>query len=633
MNSRILHVFSQQFRGWGGRLAANVCCAAVMLVSFGQPFGARAASNSASPEWTKNLIIYEVAPRGFTSPNGPESGNFTSLKEKMPYLADLGINGIWLAGHALADSHHFYNIWTTYASIDVSQLDPSLGTAEEFKAMIDEAHRHGIKVFLDVLTTGVMGYSPVRKQHPNWFDGETWGLATYDWYGGHADFDAWWVKVWSDYIIKYGVDGFRLDSEIMRPDLYARIRANAAAAGREIAVFEESDAPIPGVTDFVQHESMLSGAEPGNLIPSLVQDIPMFYATKFGKAGHYRVDLQYSDDGSRVAGDTNGQGTLQVRVDGLTADKTTRRSFVYYAPLPDGIPDMQLTVKGVASKPIENIDVYDDQGGDWSLHPRLWHRYLAIGGTDPTFALSDLAPPTGAAGLQLYVATLGHGYPSLQLSCHDNGWEGFPGDKNPYVAQGSRALFGYSLLFTPTIPLFFSGEEFDADFKPLPGLSPHLFGGSDAGKGRWLYGAQLDWSDLQRPEHHAMFADVKKMIAVRRQEADILAVLPDQRRPHLVAVPHEGDIAVPVPYVRWNERGAIVVAANRNADQDAHLKLRIPLQEIGLAGHARYTVTELWPEGRTEDLSEGALSAYACTVKRDRTVGGGLRVVKIEPKP
>ena len=44
-------------------------------------------------------------------------------------------------------------------------------------------------------------------------------------------------------------------------------------------------------------------------------------------------------------------------------------------------------------------------------------------------------------------------------------------------------LFGYSCLFTPMIPIFFAGEEFDATYRPIPWLSAHLFGGQDLGKG------------------------------------------------------------------------------------------------------------------------------------------------------
>lgn len=77
-----------------------------------------------SPSYIKDLVIYEVAPKGFNSPNGPESGTFKSTAEKMPYLKKLGINAIWLTGHNWADSNHFYGIWTQYAVIRPTRLNP-----------------------------------------------------------------------------------------------------------------------------------------------------------------------------------------------------------------------------------------------------------------------------------------------------------------------------------------------------------------------------------------------------------------------------------------------------------------------------------------------------------------------------
>lgn len=116
---------------------------------------------SLTPEWAKDLVIYEVAIKGFTSPNGPESGTFNSLKEKMVYHEELGINGIWLTGHSLSDPSHFYGIWTQYACIEPDKLNPSLGSEQEFKEMIAEAHKHGIRIFLDTI---VMSDSPPYLQ-------------------------------------------------------------------------------------------------------------------------------------------------------------------------------------------------------------------------------------------------------------------------------------------------------------------------------------------------------------------------------------------------------------------------------------------------------------------------------------
>jgi len=199
------------------------------------------------------------------------------------------------------------------------------------------------------------------------------------------------------------------------------------------------------------------------------------------------------------------------------------------------------------------------------------------------------------------------------------------------MAQGSRARFGYSFLFTPAIPIFFSGEEFNATFRPLPGLSPHLYGGADSGKGRWLYGAQLDWDEAQREPHLPMLEDVRSMIALRSKEKDVFRVALDRARPNLCGVSYRCDATVPVPYMRWAAGKAIVVAANRSLSEDVRVMLNIPLKSAGIDGHDRYKVTPLWPHGDATAMSEAELQAFPCVIQKDRTPGGGLRVFSIEP--
>jgi hypothetical protein len=190
---------------------------------------------------------------------------------------------------------------------------------------------------------------------------------------------------------------------------------------------------------------------------------------------------------------------------------------------------------------------------------------------------------------------------------------------------------GYSCLFAPAIPIFFSGEEFNATFRPLPWQSPYLYGGKDPGKGTWLYGCMLEWEELNHPERRAMFEDVKKMIAIRKREADILTVLPERERPKLMGVPFHSDAKVPKPYIRWNDRSAILVGANRDTTRTANLKLEIPLRMIGLAGRSSYRVTDLWPGGDAKTYAEKDMSTFTCSVSRDKIQNGGLRVLKIEP--
>jgi hypothetical protein len=571
-----------------------------------------------APDWMKNLIVYEIATKGFTSPDGPESGTFRSLKAKLPYLQDLGITGIWLTGYSLCDPHHFYNIWTQYAVIDPEKFDPTLGTGEEFEALITDAHRRDIKVCLDVITHGLMNGCPIVKEHPAWFRGGTWGMTDFDWTGGHSDLDDWWVKIYTNFVTRYQVDGYRLDVSIYRPDLWERIRQNAAAAGHPIVIWEEMNAVIPGVTDFSQRENIICTTNTGNLNPVLVHDMPGFYDRKFGRAGYYHVEIQYQDC-SKLEGDTNGKGELQVRLAGLGTDEVGRRLGPDGAK-PDGLPDVILTVTGIERKPISNILVRNEMSEEWELR--------SGGGGRPLYVAAPEAfgPLITGPQAEIHIGTLAWGS-SIQLSCHDNGWTGFPLDKDPYVAQGSRSLFGYSFLFSPMIPIFFSGEEFDATFHALPQLSPDLYGGKDAGRGRWLYGTQLDWSELEQSAHQAMFQDVKRMMAIRRQHAEILAMWPGGQEPKLRAVEHKSDIEVPVPYLRWKNGNAILIAGNRNTDHDAEVTVRFPAELLQLS--ESFKVRDLWSSAYDKVCSRAELQEFQFTVRKDRVAGGGLAVYAI----
>ena len=252
---------------------------------------------SFSPPWAKDLIIYEIGTtQGFTSPAGPGTGTFASMRSRLPYLQELGITGIWMDPPSLQDStNYFYNMWCRYAVVAPEQFDPILGTEQQFKDLIQDAHGRGIRIFPDVKTHGVMTNSPLVKEHPEWFRGKHWHMADYDWYGGHTDLDEWWVKIWSDFVAKYKVDGFRLDVDIFRPDLWKRIRENAAAVGNPIIVFEENNLSLPGVTDFSQHENAIYDYDSTVENPVLTQDIPGFVERKFGTAGHYQVSIRYAD--------------------------------------------------------------------------------------------------------------------------------------------------------------------------------------------------------------------------------------------------------------------------------------------------------------------------------------------------
>ncbi|MDR1336105.1 MAG: hypothetical protein LBK22_04660 [Tannerella sp.] len=585
--------------------------------------GKTAAQNF--PEWAKDLIIYEITLRGFTSPDGPESGTFNSAREKLAHLQKLGINGIWLAGTNLGDSKHFYNIWTQYACIDPAKLDPVLGTAEDFRAFIDDAHQRGMKVFMDVITHGVMNDSPLIREHPEWFRGGSWGMTDFDWYGQHNDLDEWWVKTFTDWVTDYGVDGYRLDVNIYRTDLWKRIKQNAAAAGHPIVVFNEIWDHSDGAGDFLQRMVTLSNQKKGPDMHVLLHCDVVKHYQQFDYFRIVELSIQYTD-GSRDYGYLDVKPFLDATVYGY-ADSSPRGALKLTLlnspapPTPEKQEIQRLLIEGVnPEKVIKHVSIR-------TLGWKLRYNYGING--------SLLAGFTGSTRYEMAVTPF---VPdrllySTQLSSHDDGWQGSPLDKNPYVAEGSRSMFGYSFLFTPSIPLFMSGEEFNADYVPLPTHTPGLYGEGEPGAGRWLYASMIDWEQLKQPDKRDMLDDVTRMIALRKADADLFRPVTTDRKPPLKTVPlYVAGIdrdSIPAPYMLYGDRKAIVVCGN-TTDRTVRGVLNISLEGTPLDGAAKLRITDLWNGGKARQVKAEDLRKYPVVMKPDKTKRGGVAVLKIE---
>jgi maltose alpha-D-glucosyltransferase / alpha-amylase len=109
------------------------------------------------PQWFKHAVFYEVHIRGFFDSNEDGSGDLRGIQEKLDYLQWLGIDCLWLlpmypsplrdGGYDIAD---FNNIHADYGMVD------------DFRALVDAAHRRGIRVIADL----VMNHT--SSDHP-WF--------------------------------------------------------------------------------------------------------------------------------------------------------------------------------------------------------------------------------------------------------------------------------------------------------------------------------------------------------------------------------------------------------------------------------------------------------------------------------
>ncbi|MDY3919456.1 MAG: alpha-amylase family glycosyl hydrolase [Candidatus Limivivens sp.] len=573
-----------------------------------------------SPEFMKELVVYEIPIKGFTSPKGPESGTFRSLEEKLDYLKELGITGIWLTGHQLCDPKHFYNIWTEYACIDPGVLDPTLGTEEDFKALIDSAHKRGIRIFLDVITHGVMQDSPLVKEHPQWFRGGSWGMTDYDWYGNHPDLDKWWVDTWVRYVTEFGVDGYRLDVAHYRNELWAEIRKQCREAGHEIMIMLESGPAITGVSDVLQSGIRLSDNHhrfPGSrMLWDLAGDMTDVCSRR-NERYHYEIIFE---DGEVQASWERPANVHEFIGDGLQVTEENSES-IWKEENGTAYVEQRRIVRLENVRPgkaVKDVVVYDQDGHHWHSN-----REMSL------MVDYDVQVKRDGTSMEIsfpYRQQAGQ-YVSIQLSCHDNGWEGTEETEEAYAARGSRYFMGYGCLLAPGIPVFMAGEEFHADYVPIPWHAPDLYGKGEPGKGKWLYGSWIQWDQISQPEKKDMLEDTRRMLEIRRGFSKLIrpVQMEGADNPVLKALSFTSEKLLPKPYLYLGEQEAILVAANPDSQEEAVLNIGLSdalgMKKEAIGYEVLFGAAENG-EGTAEELDQKLWKIGA-----DQKARGGLLVV------
>jgi alpha-glucosidase len=97
-------------------------------------------------DWWRNGVIYQIYPRSFADSDGDGLGDLPGILARLDYLTDLGVDALWLS-----PIYPSPGLDVGYDVSDHTTVDPIFGTDADFDRLVDEAHRRGIRVILDLV--------------------------------------------------------------------------------------------------------------------------------------------------------------------------------------------------------------------------------------------------------------------------------------------------------------------------------------------------------------------------------------------------------------------------------------------------------------------------------------------------
>lgn len=205
----------------------------------------RVKENKKDFDWDEAVVYFMMTDRFFDgnesnntasgantygdNPGLYHGGDFAGVTAKLDYLQDLGVNTIWLTpiveniqGVDVTDEGSKdvpYNAaYHGYWASDFTKLNPTLGTTEEFKTMISEAHKRGMRIMVDIVVNHA-GYGTestfadmLRDKSVSEGDIKSWQSGLPDFATENADVRAKLVEWQTSWMKDYGVDYFRVDT-------------------------------------------------------------------------------------------------------------------------------------------------------------------------------------------------------------------------------------------------------------------------------------------------------------------------------------------------------------------------------------------------------------------------------------
>ncbi|WP_042199760.1 glycoside hydrolase family 13 protein [Paenibacillus camerounensis] len=205
------------------------------------------------PEWSSGAIVYQIFPSSYNQ------GTLQGITDRIPYLHELGVTAVYMTPIFESPSGHKYN------TSDYYKIDPGFGTAEDLKKLVDEAHRHGIRVLLDAVFNHsgdtFFAFRDVLEQgeespYKDWFFIRSYPVSQHPEPGyetfakaevhmpklnmNNPETADYMLAVARHWVREAGIDGWRLDvANEVNPGFWTRLRRELKAEFPELLLIGE----------------------------------------------------------------------------------------------------------------------------------------------------------------------------------------------------------------------------------------------------------------------------------------------------------------------------------------------------------------------------------------------------------
>ena len=293
---------------------------------------AAAPQPSALPkDWAQRGVFVEIYVRGYQDSNGDGIGDLNGVTQRLDYLQQLGIDGIWLMPVFKSEDHDH-----GYAVVDYREIEPDYGTLADFDRLLAEAHKRGIAVILDYVMNHSSSAHPLfedsydhrKSPYADWylwkedrpkgwntFAGDPWREGNQRWYyavfdSGMPDFNLRNPAVVDFHLdnlrfwLNHGVDGFRFDAVGVlfensavawenQPENHAllkRVQDLLAEYGNRYMVCEAPSDPAPfaaadscgSAFAFGIHKHLMGSVKIGRVLPDLLYNLGKLPVARMG---------------------------------------------------------------------------------------------------------------------------------------------------------------------------------------------------------------------------------------------------------------------------------------------------------------------------------------------------------------